>query len=48
MNEDDDALSALAYQQELEHQQWLLEYINFELQEWAIKQREQKTVDFIQ
>ena len=25
MNEDDDALSALAYQQELEHQQWLLE-----------------------
>jgi len=39
-----------AYQLQLEHQQWLeemeIEMINFEILDWAQKQRDLKGVDF--
>ncbi len=47
----EDDLQALAYQQELEHQEWIekrpIEDINQELQEVADKEREHQIVDLI-
>ncbi len=47
----EDDLQALAYQQELEHQEWIekrpIDDINQELQEIADKEREQQIVDLI-
>lgn len=47
----EDDLQALAYQQELEHQEWIekrpVEDINLELQEVADREREQTIVDLI-
>lgn len=47
----EDDLQALAYQQELQHQEWIekrpLEDINLELQEITSKARERESVDLI-
>lgn len=47
----EDDLQALAYQQELEHQEWIekrpVEDINLELQEVADREREHMIVDLI-
>ncbi len=47
----EDDLQALAYQQELEHQEWIekrpIDDINQELQEIADKEREHQIVDLI-